>query len=93
MDYSLINNELDEQYEFHIDGFVPRITYAWSGGKIYFNHTEVPKELGGKGIGSSLVLKALEDIRQKGLMLVPRCPFVKKYIRLHPEWKFLVANE
>ena len=93
MDYALKNNELEGQYEFHIGGFVPKIKYVKSGGKIYFNHTEVPEELAGKGIASSLVKKALEDIQQKGLRLVPLCPFVRKYIRLHPEWKFLVTKE
>lgn len=93
MDHTLIDNESNGQYEFHIDGYVPKIQYVKSGEKIYFTHTEVPKALGGKGIASSLVKKALEEVQQKGLKLVPLCPFVKKYIRLHPEWGFLVYKE
>ena len=26
-DYTLIDNEEEKQYEFHIDGFVPRVEY------------------------------------------------------------------
>ena len=93
MDYQLINNETDKQYEFHIDGFVPRIVYTKSGDKIYLTHIEVSKELGGRGIASSLVKSVLEDIQQKGLSLIPLCPFVIKYIRRHPEWEPLVFKD
>ena len=89
-DYELINNEATKQYEFHIDGFIPRIVYQKSGDKIYLIHTEVPLELGGKGIGNQLVKKVLEDIQKRGLKLIPLCPFVKKYLQRHPEWESLV---
>ncbi len=93
MEYELINNEAAKQYEFHIDGFIPRIVYQKSGDKIYLIHTEVPLELGGKGIANQLVKKVFEDIQKRGLKLIPLCPFVKKYLRRHPEWQFLVDNE
>ena len=93
MEHELINNETARQYEFHIDGFVPRIIYKRSGDKIYLIHTEVPKELGGGRIAHSLVEKVLEDIRQKGIKLIPLCPFVIKYLKLHPEWQFLVYKD
>ena len=93
MDYRLINNETDRQYEFHVDGFVPKIEYIKSGDKIYLTHTEVPKELGGKGIASSLAKQVLEDIQQKGWKLIPLCPFVVKYIQRHPEWEPLVFKD
>ncbi|MEZ5106178.1 MAG: GNAT family N-acetyltransferase [Draconibacterium sp.] len=91
--YKFTNNETARQYEFHIDGFIPRIAYVKSGNKIYLTHTEVPPELGGKGIGKALVEMVLEDIRQKGMLLVPLCPFVVKYLKRHPEWEFLVFND
>ena len=46
----------------------------------------------GQGIGKELVLAALEDIRSKGLLVVPQCPFVVTYIRRHPEWMDLVLT-
>ena len=92
MDYELINNEATNQYEFHIDGFIPRIVYQKSEDKISLIHTEVPLALGGKGIANQLVKKVLEDIQQKGFKLVPLCPFVKKYIQRHPEWTSLVIE-
>jgi uncharacterized protein len=89
-DYTLIDKEEEKQYEFHIDGLVPRVEYAKVLDHIYLNHTEVPPELKGKNIGKILVKKVLEDIEKKKLTLVPLCPFVASYIKRNPEWKRLL---
>ncbi|WP_297905976.1 GNAT family N-acetyltransferase [uncultured Parabacteroides sp.] len=91
--YELIDNEERHQYEFHIEGYVPRIEYIKNkNGEIYLTHTEVPVEFEGKGIGSLLVEKVLSDIEKKGLRLVPLCPFVTGYIQKHPDWKRIVMR-
>jgi len=54
-------------------------------------HTEVDPAFEGKGVGSQLVAGALEDIRRRGLSLVPICPFVRAYLERHPEQADLVA--
>jgi predicted GNAT family acetyltransferase len=91
-DYQLIDNEAAKQYEFHIDGAIPRIEYIKSGEKIFLAHTEVPRELEGQGIGSAIIKAALEDIEKRELILIPLCPFVASYIKRHPEWKKLVLR-
>jgi len=88
----LIDNEAAKRYEFHIDGQIPHIEYIKAKGKIFLTHTEVPKVLEGKGIGSSIIKAALEDIKAKDLILVPLCPFVAGYIKKNPEWKELVLK-
>jgi len=90
MIYNLVDNAQDRQYEFHLDGFIPRIEYIKAKDNIYLTHTEVPKELEGKGIASILIKMALEDIEKKKLTLIPLCPFVAMYIKRHPEWRKLV---
>lgn len=91
-DYTLINNKKQKQYEFHIDDFVPKIEYIINHEEnVYLTHTEVPYELGGKGIGTQLVVKVLTDIEDNNQRVVPLCPFVASYIRKNPEWKRLVA--
>jgi len=78
--------------EYHIDGHTPVIEYIKAKEKIFLTHTEVPKELNGKGIGSAIVKAVLEDIERQDLTLVPLCPFVAGYIKRHPEWKKLVLK-
>ena len=57
-----------------------------SGGTITILHTEVPKELGGRGIGTALAHGMLELIRAEGLKVKPLCPFVNAQRKKHPEW-------
>ena len=91
--YKLIDNVALHQYEFRIGDLIPRIEYLKTkNGEIYLTHTEVPSALEGKGVGSSLVRLALEDIERQQLRLVPLCPFVAGYVQKHPEWKRLVME-
>ena len=91
--YKLIDNVALHQYEFRIGDLIPRIEYIKTkNGEIYLTHTEVPSALEGKGVGSSLVRLALEDIERQQLRLVPLCPFVAGYVQKHPEWKRLVME-
>jgi predicted GNAT family acetyltransferase len=47
----------------------------------------------GSGVGSALVAGALDDIRSRGLRVVPLCPFVAAFIRRHSEYADLVARD
>ena len=92
MAHELIDNEEAKQYEFHVDGKIPRIEYIKTKNKIYLTHTEVPKGMEGKGIGKALVKAVLDDIKSNGLELVPLCPFVALFIKRNPEYKTLVLK-
>ena len=88
----IYDNEENKQYELKVDSHLAKIEYIKAKDKIYLTHTEVPKELEGKGLASKMVLFALEDIKKKDLTLVPLCPFVAGYIKKHPEWRELVLK-
>ncbi len=90
--YRLIDNVEQKQYEFHIDSYIPRIEYIKVKNKIYLTHTEVPKKLENKGIGSKLVNQVFDIIKKENLTLIPLCPFVALYIKRHPKWKELVLK-
>ncbi|TDS18946.1 hypothetical protein DFQ03_0659 [Maribacter caenipelagi] len=92
MNLNLVDVALKKRYEAIIDGSTAYIEYIKAQDKIYLTHTEVPKSMEGKGIGSALVLKVLEDIEKKNLALIPLCPFVALYLKRHPEWKKLVMK-
>lgn len=49
------------------------------------SHTEVPRDLEGRGYGSALVRAALAHVRSEGASVMPLCPFVVAYLRRHPE--------
>lgn len=69
------------------------ITYRLDPDRITLIHTEVAPALEGQGIASQLVAGALDDIRRRGLTIVPICPFVHTYLQGHPEYADLVARK
>jgi uncharacterized protein len=86
----VVNNRAGHRYELTVDGYLAATYYKLSGDVITFVHTEVPSELGGKGIGSKLVKGALDQVRSEGLKVVAECPFVRGYIDKHPEYSDLL---
>lgn len=87
------DNESKHQFELTVDGHLAKAEYRLRPGRIVFTHTEVPKELGGRGIGSQLAKGALDQVRARGLKVTPLCPFIKGYIEKHPEYADLVAEK
>jgi predicted GNAT family acetyltransferase len=69
------------------------IEYRSKPGVVFLVHTEVDPAFAGQGLGERLVAGALEDLRARGLKLVPLCPFVRAYLRRHPDQVDLVAGD
>ena len=68
------------------------IQYRAEPGTIVLVHTQVDPAYKGQGLGERLVTGALADLRTRGLTLVPLCPFVRAYLRRHPDQADLVAG-
>ncbi len=86
MEYTIIHNEEEQHFEL-AENPNAYVEYIYEEEKIIFTSTEVPKELEGKGIGSSLVKFALDYARENNWEYIPECPFFKAYIERHPEYK------
>ncbi len=81
-----------EQYVLMVDGHKAVLTFQdVEGDKRITDHTLVPRELGGRGIGKKLVARAVEDARSEGKSIVPTCWFVKQQIDRHEEWRDVLA--
>jgi uncharacterized protein len=77
-----------ERHRFELDlgdGDVAFAEYTLPAGKIMFTHTEVPQGHEGKGIGTMLIRFALDAARERGLKVIPICPFFAAYMQKHPE--------
>ena len=79
------DNKALHRFELDADGHTAFSEYQRDGNSIEFRHTEVPKALEGRGIGSALVRGALALAKAEGLTIKARCPFVAAYIKKHPE--------
>ena len=92
---AIVTDDADAQrYEARVDGELAGfLTYRVKPGQIALNHTEVDGRFEGQGVGSHLASFALADARERGLAVLPFCPFVRAYIQRHPEYAELVPAE
>ena len=62
------------------------MTFVFAGeDKIIIDHTEVNPGNNGKGFGKMMVMKAVEYAREKGIKILPLCPFAKSVFDKTPE--------
>jgi hypothetical protein len=74
------------RFELDADGHVAFSEYKRANGVLTIMHTEVPKALEGRGIGSGLIRGVLDIARSQGLKVNTLCPFAKAYINRYPEY-------
>ncbi len=93
MDAEIHDNTALHRYEIEVDGVTAYVLYRRKPGVITLVHTEVPKALAGKGIGSRLARHVLEAARAEGLKVVPFCPFIAAWMKKHPEYDDLLLSD
>ncbi|XBQ16352.1 MAG: GNAT family N-acetyltransferase [Oceanicaulis sp.] len=54
---------------------------------IIIDHTGVPDDWRGMGVGKALVERAVTDARERGVKIIPLCPFAKAQIEKTPDWR------
>lgn len=81
----------EQEFTLAVDGYRAVAAYQLEGATIVFTHTVVPPEIEGRGVGTKLIRGALDIVRDRGLKVVPQCPFVRAYIEKHPETRDLLA--
>ena len=69
------------------------VDYRVRDGRFWLPHTEILGRYQGTDAGSMLVRGALDDLRRRGVLVVPTCPYVAGWIRHHPEYDDLVDHE
>ena len=82
------------RFEIEVDGAVAGFAeYRRRPGVILFTHTEIDAARNGEGLGTKLVRAALDSARAEGLAVLPYCPFVRDFIKRHPEYLNLVPEQ
>ena len=81
----VIDNQDEPRFEVTLDGTLAELVYRRRADRLVLVHTEVPKALGGRGIGGLLVRAAVDRAAREGLTIVPLCPFARSWLEQHPE--------
>jgi len=85
------HHRAEQEYTLDTGGVRAVAAYQREGDVVVFTHTAVPPEIEGRGVGGRLVRGALDDVRDRGLKVIPQCPFVRAWIDKHPVYRDLLA--
>ena len=92
---AVTDNPAASRYELHVGtelaGFV---TYQRRnhGTVISLLHTEVEPAFQGAHLATHLARFILDDARERGLAVLPFCPYIGSWIKKHPEYADLVPE-
>lgn len=94
MQTDVVDRPEQHRYEILADGAVAGFAaYALRGTSLTLTHTVVDDAYEGRGLGSTLVRQVLDQARERGLEVLPACPFVRAYLQRHGEYVALVPEE
>jgi predicted GNAT family acetyltransferase len=88
----VVDNTAAHRLEINDGGHIAFLTYRMKDDAIEYMHSETPRELQGRGYASALAKFALEREKASGRMVIPSCPFVRAYIKRHPEYASVVLH-
>ena len=80
------DNHQRGRHELMVDGDLAGVVdYRLGAGQVDLVRTAVDDRYAGRGLGTTLVEFALRDARDRGLAVVPSCPFVAEVIARKPD--------
>lgn len=89
---SVRHNEAKARYEIFVGDELAGFTDAHaSGDLVSFPHTEVDERFQGRGLASTLIEQALDDVRSKGKTIRTSCPFVRDFLDKHADYRDLLT--
>jgi predicted GNAT family acetyltransferase len=92
-DHQVRDNAERKRFEIDLgDGTFAFAEYNLLAHAIMFTHTEVPEAHEGEGLGSALIRAGLASARQRGLKVIPICPFFAVYMQKHAEEQDLLDD-
>jgi predicted GNAT family acetyltransferase len=83
--FTVRDNQSRHRFEIDLGDSTAIAVYKLLPDKIVFIHTEVPAKHEGEGVGTALIQAGLASARERGLKVIPICPFFAAYIKEHEE--------
>lgn len=84
------DNPAQHQFEMDTDAGLAFARYRRDDATLTILHTEVPRAIEGRGLGTRLVRGMLDMARERGNKVVPLCGFVRAFITRNPAYADLL---
>jgi uncharacterized protein len=86
----ILDDRTAHRYSLQVGDQTAVVLYNHTAGGLMITETIVPEALEGEGIASRMARHVLEDIRARGLLVLPTCPFFAGYLRKHRDYADIV---
>lgn len=83
------------RYVGSVPGIAGEAELTWRAdgpGIIVADHTFAPGNMRGSGVALAMVRRLIADARERGVLIVPACSYVRLQFDRHPEWANLRAD-
>ena len=87
----VVDNAAEGRFELTERDMVAVADYRVQEGRMILPHVEAPPALRGTGAAGRLLEGVLDAARERGLKVVPLCPYADAYIRRNPRYADLRA--
>lgn len=89
----LINDDVTNTFFLPVDSEMATVSYDKQNGILMLNHTEVPDQYRGQGIGHILAKEVFEYCADRKLKMILKCSFLQKYYEENclPKYRDLVV--
>ena len=82
---SVRDDSAGERFVVESGGHIAQLIYRKEPGRLILIHTEVPEELGGRGIAGQLVQAAVASAASESRTVVPWCPYARRWLQDHKD--------
>lgn len=92
-DIEVQDNPAESQFDLLVDGeHAGLAAYRLRGSVVVITHSEVDRRFRGQGLANELARRTLDQLRERGVKVVPMCPFFARYVGEHPEYDDIIVD-
>lgn len=92
MSFDIAHDTAARRFDARVDGEDSTLDYELEGDVMTITHVNVPEPVGNRGIAAAMTEAALSYARERGLRVVPRCPYAAAYVARHRQWADIVVH-
>ncbi len=87
----IVHDKENMRFTLAINGEITKVDYSLNDNKMYLNHSEVPFNLRGQGIGKVLVEKTFKQLTKEGFTAIAVCSYIRAVANRSDKWSKIIT--